>query len=213
MRRIFGARFDKSPIQTVDKLTEFVKSRAAYIAQTSLFGYLKTRMGTKFRYVFTDDKFLPSINHAKWLTYCACLSDLSIFAAATAAAENRLDPALTRNLAAHIFSLSLEDTFDDDDARNVIDDVGAAFEARLDDTHWPTAAVGEAAFVASPQVLIDSAPIADALKHEDRDIVINSIRFRWRDIREQLRKRIDADAICADWRPKSEADATGVRTG
>ena len=79
-RRIFGIRFDKSAIQNFDSLTEFVQTRSAYVAQTSLYGYLKTRMGTRFRQVFEDDKFLPSINLAKWQTYGACLSDLTVFA-------------------------------------------------------------------------------------------------------------------------------------
>ena len=65
--------------------------------------------------------------------------------------------------------------------------------------HWPNAAMGEASFTESPSVLIDTAPIADHLKKEDVDIVTNSIRFRWRDVREQLRTRIDADAVSRDW--------------
>ena len=88
-RRIFGVRFDKSPIQTLDSLVEFIQSRAAYVAQTALYGYLKTRMGTRFRVIFEDDEFAPSINNAKWSTYGACLSDLTVFAAATVGAEER----------------------------------------------------------------------------------------------------------------------------
>ena len=68
-RRIFGIRFDKSAIRNVDDLAEFIQTRSSYVAQTSLYGYLKTRMGTRFRQVFEDDKFLPSINKAKWRTY------------------------------------------------------------------------------------------------------------------------------------------------
>ena len=206
LRKIFGTRFDKSPIQTVDKLIEFIHTRSAYVAQTALYGYLKTRMGTRFRYVFTDEKFVPSINHSKWLTYGACLSDLSIFAAAMSAKTNRLQPTQIRALAEQCFTTALEHTFDDDDSAKVIEEVREAFLARLDDVHWPNAAVGEAAFAASPQVLIESAPIADALKNEDRNIVINSIRFRWRDVREQLRRRIDAEAICAEWLSTSGLD-------
>lgn len=211
LRRIFGTRFDKTPIQTADKLIEFIHSRSAYVAQTSLYGYLKTRMGTKFRYVFTDEKFLPSINHSKWLTYGACLSDLSIFAAATSAKGNRLEPKQIRDLAEYCFAMALERTFNDEASAGAIEQVREAFFARLDDVHWTDAAVGEAAFATSPQVLIDSAPIAEALKKEDREIVTNSIRFRWRDIREQLRKRIDEDAICADWLSKAGLDTSQNR--
>ena len=88
-------------------------------------------------------------------------------------------------------------------AMMAIDEVRAEiverFEARIKLTHWPNAAIGENAFTSSPEVLLDSAPIADELKEHDIEIVTNSVRFRWRDVREQLRKRIDRDAICAEW--------------
>ncbi len=198
-RRIFGIRFDKSAIQNVENLTEFVQTRSAYVAQTSLYGYLKTRMGTRFRQVFEDDKFLPSINKAKWLTYGACLSDLTVFAAALTGAENRLEKNEISGLARKCFETAIQQTFDDAEAGEVRAEIVERFEARIKQTQWPNAAIGENAFTSSPEVLLDSAPIADELKERDVEIVTNSIRFRWRDVREQLRKRIDCEAICAEW--------------
>ncbi len=198
-RRTFGIRFDKSAIQNVDNLAEFIQTRSAYVAQTSLYGYLKTRMGTRFRQVFEDDKFLPSINKAKWRTYGACLSDLTVFAAALTGVENRLRENEIADLARRCFEAALEQTFDGAEADEVRAEIVERFEARIKQTHWPNAAVGEYAFTSSPEVLLDSAPIADELKEQDVEIVTNSIRFRWRDVREQLRKRIDREAICAEW--------------
>ena len=198
-RRVFGIRFDKSEIQSVDILAQFIQTRSAYVAQTSLYGYLKTRMGTRFRQVFEDDKFLPSINKAKWRTYGACLSDLTVFAAAIAGSENRLKKNEISNLARRCFETAVEQTFDGAEADEVRAEIVESFEARVKRTHWADAAVGENAFTSSPEVLLDSAPIADELKEQDVEIVTNSIRYRWRDVREQLRKRIDRDAICAEW--------------
>ena len=199
-RRTFHIRFDKSAIQGVDDLVEFIQTRSAYVAQTSLFGYLKTRMGTRYRQVFEDDKFLPSINQAKWRTYGACLSDLTVFAAAITGFENRLSEDEVSNLARKCFEAAVQQTLDDAEAGEVRAEIVERFEARIKQTHWPNAAIGETAFTSSPKALLDSAPIADELKAQDAEIVTNSIRFRWRDVREQLRKRIDRDAICAKWR-------------
>ena len=198
-RRIFGIRFDKSAIQSIDNLSEFIQTRSAYVAQTSLYGYLKTRMGTRFRQVFEDDKFLPSINKAKWRTYGACLSDLTVFAAAITGSENRLEENGISDLARKCFTAAVQQTFDDAEAAEARGKIVERFKARIKQTHWPKAAIGENAFTSSPKVLLDSAPIADELKEQDVEIVTNSIRFRWRDVREQLRKRIDCDAICAEW--------------
>lgn len=199
LRRIFAIRFDKSAIQSIDNLVEFLQTRSAYVAQTSLYGYLKTRMGTRFRQVFEDDKFLPSINKAKWQTYGACLSDLTVFAAAITGSENRLEDNRISDLAAACFETAVRQTFEGAEAGEVRAEIVESFEARLKLTHWPNAAIGEHAFSSSPEVLLEAAPIADELKEQDVEIVTNSIRFRWRDVREQLRKRIDRDAICAEW--------------
>ncbi|HUS54505.1 MAG TPA: hypothetical protein VMY41_10940 [Thermohalobaculum sp.] len=198
-RRVFGVRFDTSAIQNIDSLADFIQTRSAYVAQTSLYGYLKTRMGTRFREVFDDDKFLPSINKAKWRTYGACLSDLTVFAAAITGSENRLSDIEVSDLAHRCFSASVQQTFNDAEAADVRAEVVDSFNARIKQTLWPNAAIGENAFTSSPMVLLESAPIADEFKAQDAEIVTNSIRFRWRDIREQLRKRIDCDAICAEW--------------
>jgi len=200
LRRIFAIRFDKRRIQTVESLVEFIQTRAAYVAQTSLYGYLKTRMGTRFPQIFKDEAFLPSINIAKWRTYAACLSDLSIFAAATSGIENGLDEPEISALARHCFEIAMRQTFDDAEAGGTGDEIAAGFDKRISLVVWHDAAAGEKAFTFSPHELIDSAPIADELKQLDREIVTNSIRFRWRDVREQLRSRIDRQAICADWR-------------
>jgi hypothetical protein len=199
-QRTFGIRFDKSAIESVDKLAEFIQTRSAYVAQTSLYGYLKTRMGTRFRQIFEDDKFLPSINKAKWQTYGACLSDLTVFAAALTGVENRLGENEISDLARRCFAAAVRQTFDEAEAGEGRAEIVERFEERVKLTHWANAAIGENAFTSSPKVLLESAPIADELKARDVEIVTNSIRFRWRDVREQLRRRIDRDAICAEWR-------------
>ena len=52
--------------------------------------------------------------------------------------------------------------------------------------------------------LLRFAPIADELKALDEEIVINSTRFRWRDIRNQLKTRIRPDVILTDFLSHSQ---------
>ena len=73
------------------------------------------------------------------------------------------------------------------------------FASRSGLTDWDAAGVGETAFSKSPNALVEFAPVVDEYKEADREIVMNSIRFRWRDVREQLRKKIDPEAIVQDW--------------
>ena len=69
--------------------------------------------------------------------------------------------------------------------------------ARLDKTDWGAATQGEAAFVDSPQGLIQAAPVIEGFKELDREIVVNSIRYRWMDVRRQARERLETAALAA----------------
>jgi len=73
-------RRESGPIATVDELAGFVSTRAAFTAQKTLYGYLKTRMGTRYPTMFEDDAFVASIDIAKLHVYAACLADLALFA-------------------------------------------------------------------------------------------------------------------------------------
>ncbi|MDH3335917.1 MAG: hypothetical protein OEL50_04660, partial [Rhodospirillaceae bacterium] len=63
-------------------------------------------------------------------------------------------------------------------------------------------AVGESAFYPSLAALVEWAPIADELKALDEEIVRNSMRFKWKKVRDDLDQLLDADAVMADWRNK-----------
>ncbi len=199
-----AARRDE-PIVAVGDLVEFVNSRSAFIAQTSLYGYLKTRMGTRYPEMFQDDAFVVSINRAKWDVCAACLSDLTVFAAGHCVLSGALAREEAGSFAAAIFDHAIESAFCDSDARPAKNVAVPAFAARLAETDWQTVGDGANAFTRSPGQLVRSAPVTDAFKADDREIIVNSIRFRWREVREHLRKHADVDAICTDWRAINSA--------
>ena len=195
--RLLPHRFDSEPISSISSLAEFIETRAAHVAQTSLYGYLKNRMGTRYPEHFQDDAFVASINQAKWRVYAACLSDLTIFSAGYCL-EGRQEDA--EGLARHLFALALNNSFADDDAAKARPDAEAAFNTRLGFVDWSVAGKGEAAFSQSQTDLVKWAPVTDEFKQQDSEIVMNSIRFRWREVREQLRKRAVPAAIVEEWR-------------
>jgi len=190
-------RFISGPIATVGDLADFVQTRSAFVAQTSLFGYLKERMGTSYQKYFEDEAFAESIRISQVRVYRACAADLAIFAAALVAERAGLDGAEAKTLAAHCYRYALENS-GADESRFAPEDV-ERFDERAGRTIWANAAIGENAFFESPPELIEAAPVIEQFKNWDREIVTNSIRFRWRDIREQLRKRIAAEDVSRDF--------------
>lgn len=210
--RLFGLRtepFRKGPIDSVESLALFVQTRASFIGQSSLYGYLKTRMGTSFRKYFEDDVFSRSIRISAIKVFSSCLADLAIFAAATAGRQGALTAEETAALARYCFERSLARHLDGPDHLHVPDGTLPAFNARTRQTDWSKAAEGESAFAGSARDLVRYAPVIDEYKGSDAGIVRNSIRFRWRDVRADLRKRIQPAAIAADYRQGAFVDPAG----
>lgn len=203
LARVFSERFDRTPIDSRGVLVRFVRTRAAYIAQESLYGYLKTRMGTKFPQYFQDAEFSRSIRSASLKLYISCLSDLTVFAVAVISHEAEIGRDESIALARDCFGAALKEGFEAADNEPVPVNARAEFDARLDRVLWANAARGENAFMGSAGDAIAYAPVIDEFKRLDGTIVSNSIRFRWRDVREQFRRRMDSTALVAEHRNNS----------
>ena len=82
LRRQFAQGFRRRPEPVVDRagFRRFLHTRSNYLAQYSLYGYLRTRTGVRFPELFNDDAFVRSINIAKWHVWLACLADLAVYA-------------------------------------------------------------------------------------------------------------------------------------
>lgn len=196
---LFGIGGDRSALDSVAAVQSFVATRSAYIAQKTLYGYVKTRMGTRHIAMFDDKAMIASLNIARNQLFAACLSDLTIYAVGVSMHDLPPDNEQRVALAQWIYETSIADNAGNAppefDAAAVI----AAFAQRAAATEWRVAAARADNFTASPVALYRWAPIADNLKRLDREIVENSVTFAWRDVREQFNKRLSAARVAADW--------------
>jgi len=203
----FGSR--RKPIATVDELIAFIHTRSVFVAQTTLYGYLKTRMGTRYRQYFEDEVFSRSIRAAAAKTATGCVSDLSIFAIALLSEEgDRLTAIEAQEAATYCFRRACDHAFSGPDRDELPLDLQSNFDARAALTDWAHASIAENAFSRSPQDLVRYAPVIDEYKDLDHTIVTNSIRFRWREIRDELRSRLVAEDVRRDW--QKHASSSGA---
>ena len=178
-------------------LERFLDTRASHIAQTTLYGYFRTRAGTRFPVLFDDDVFAVSINHAKWQMWLACLSDLAVYAGGLLALRSRADPAACGALVRRSVDAILERTGTPGDSGPRFVEGVREVRERLGRCDWNAVADDESAFTASPEALVRHAPIMTELMALDEEIVRNSVRFKWQEIRRELRSILDADAVLA----------------
>ena len=201
--RSIAERFDRTPIDTVERLNLFARTRASYVAQTALFDYLKARMGTQFREYFMDDEFSRAIHDSSIRVFVSSLSDLTVHVVAAIADSERLRQSESEAMARQCFDRGMLDGLADVDDRKIPADARIAFDRRLRETRWPAAAAGEAAFALSPVDLVRHAPVIDEFKQLDRQIVATSVGHKWREVRRAFRNRAVPERIAADWRSAS----------
>ena len=77
-------------IKSKNDLENFIQERSAHVTQTTLYGYLKTRIGVKYIAMMEDERFLKSINLAKWNIYVVALADCAFYVFSYLVSEKNL---------------------------------------------------------------------------------------------------------------------------
>jgi hypothetical protein len=189
------ARFD--PIRDPGRLGAFLSTRSAHVAQTSLYGYLRTRAGTRFPELFANDPFIELLNIAKWHIWLDSVADLAVFAGALLRRGNGAPQERISALMLAVVDQVLADAGTPPDAGPEFASHAERVRARISMCDWSVSTEDESAFSESPQSLVRWAPMVDDFKQLDAEIVRNSVRFRWQEIRRELRQLLDPASVLA----------------
>tara|TARA_X000000368_G_C22835662_1_gene625351 strand:- start:126 stop:749 length:624 start_codon:yes stop_codon:yes gene_type:complete len=183
---LFRAFVPKKKISNVDELEEFIQTKSAWVTQVTLYGYLKTRMGTRYVLHFENDKFMESVNMAKWNMYAVALQDLTFFTFSNLKANFNYQG--MKN-AEEIFFKILDDEISNKMPLDVIEEAKRSFNERLESINWDTYH-NDLPFNPSALSLFKWAPIADELKKLDRKIVLNSVILKWDVVKKEFKERV-----------------------
>ena len=183
---LFKAFIPKKKISNLDELENFIQSKSAWVTQVTLYGYLKTRMGTRYVLHFENDKFMGSVNQAKWNIYSVALQDLTFF---TFSYLKTFFNYQDINKAKEIFFKILDDETTNNMPLDVIEEEKKNFDERLQNINWDNY-YSDLPFNPSALSLFKWAPIADELKILDRKIVLNSMILKWDIVKKEFKERI-----------------------
>ena len=183
---LFKAFIPKKKIRKLDELENFIQSKSAWVSQVTLYGYLKTRMGTRYVLHFENDKFMGSVNLAKWNMYAVALQDLIFFIFSNLKTNFNYQDL---NNAEEIFFKILDDEISNKMPLDIIEEAKRNFKERLKTIDWDTH-YNDLPFNPSALSLYKWAPIADELKELDRKIVLNSVILKWDVVKKEFKERI-----------------------
>ena len=161
-------------ISSKEDLKDFIQARSAHVTQTTLYGYLKTRMGHKFTLMVDDETFSKSINLAKWNIYMVALADCAFYVFSYLITEKNLK----ENDCKDIYLSIIEDEKKNGLTEEIFEKAKSDFLKRLEDVDFKKYYL-ENAFKESGLALYNWSPIADELKVLDKEIVLNSIKLKW----------------------------------
>ena len=161
-------------INSKEDLKNFIQERSAHVTQTTLYGYIKTRIGSRYAMMFEDEVFLKSINLAKWNIYMAALTDCTFYVFSYLIDKK----SLKQNDSLEIFMEILGNERSNGLENKLFEDTKLEFNQKLREIDWKTYHQTNP-FRNSGLSLLKWSPIAENLKIFDKEIVLNSIKLKW----------------------------------
>jgi len=91
----------------------------------------------------------------------------------------------------------LQETEISHEAGSDFDTAREKVQQRISTNDWTLDRDDDTIFSQSPEALYYWSPIADELKQRDEEIVRNSVRFRWIEVRRSARALIDIESLAS----------------
>ena len=161
-------------IKSKNDLQKFIQQRSAHVTQTTLYGYLKTRIGVKYTAMVEDEVFSKSINIAKWNIYMVAIADCTFYTFSYLINEKNLKDNDSKEIFLNIIEKEKANGLSDDIYLKAKQNFLNRYE-KIDFNKYCL----DNPFKESCLALYDWAPIADELKTLDKEIVLNSMRLKW----------------------------------
>ena len=161
-------------IKSKNDLQKFIQQRSAHVTQTTLYGYLKTRIGVKYTAMVEDEVFSKSINIAKWNIYMISIADCAFYTFSYLISEKNLKENDCKEIYLDIIEKEKVNGLSDE----IFHKAKKEFLNRYEKIDFHKYYLDNP-FKESCMALYNWAPIADELKTLDKEIVLNSMRLKW----------------------------------
>ena len=161
-------------ISSEDNLKNFIQESSAHVTQTTLYGYIKTRIGSRYAIMFEDSTFVDSINIAKWNIYMSALSDCTLYTYSFLIDQKNFK----ENNAELVFNSIIEKEKENGLELKLFQESKLNFNQKIKKINF-NKFYQEDPFKDSCNALYKWAPIAEELKILDKEIVLNSMKLKW----------------------------------
>ncbi len=196
----------KPPIDTREKLVEFLDTRAAYLIQKNIFDYARARSGPYFSHIIKEAAFKHSVEVSRWTGYptgLAALAEIVRGILFEDAERKALNDAVSSAALAAFDKYPVPEVLGDEawsSARKLLIERLAQI-----DSHPPKFA--KDVILPYAQILYDSQPIHEELRKRDFEMIQAQLRINLVSMHDEFESRVKKQALLADLGVAPRSDA------
>lgn len=187
----------KPPIDTREKLIEFLDTRAAFLIQKNIFDYARARSGPYFSQIIKEDAFKHSVEVSRWTGYptgLAALAEIVRGILFDDAERKPLNDAVSSAAVAAFDKYPVPEVLGEEvwkKARETLIERLAQI-----DSHPPKFA--KDVILPYAQILYDSQPIHEELRKRDFEMIQAQLRINLVNMHDEFESRVKKAALLAD---------------
>jgi len=187
----------KPPIDTREKLIDFLDTRAAFLIQKNIFDYARARSGPYFSQIIKEQAFKDSVEVSRWTGYptgLAALAEIVRGVLFNDAERKTLNAAVSSAALAAFDKYPVPAALGDEiwkKARQTLIE-----RLALIDMHPPKFV--KDVILPYAQVLYDSQPIHEELRKRDFEMIQAQLRINLVTMHDEFEKRINKAALLSD---------------
>jgi hypothetical protein len=197
MLRAFVDWVRPPPVRTAAALHELLERQAARLTTQSTVNFCRVKASANAKKLFSEKVFRSGLHACRWEAYAVILADAARVAEAylRPCAGERIEEIAERLADFHARCLAVEPRPHGGDWAEATQELRHSLaRARMAE---PLMAHDIA--VVSGNRVFDLLPIHKSLRREDREVIVNQIRFGFASLRQELDRRGDPGAIVADY--------------
>lgn len=187
----------KPPIDTREKLIEFLDTRAAFLIQKNIFDYARARSGPYFSQIIKEKAFQDSVEVSRWTGYATGLAALAEIARGVLfndASRKPLNDAISSAALAAFDKYPVPAALGEETWKKARETL--VERLALIDSHPPKFA--KDVILPYAQILYDSQPIHEELRKRDFEMIQAQLRINLVTMHDEFEKRVKRAALFSD---------------
>ena len=206
MAALLASLFQRTPkFHGADGLREFLRTRSAFVSQKCTYEYCRARAGLMWDKLMLEQAFLDAVEVSRWEALVAVYGDLALIVEGwlrPALPDRRVQAALAEILTAEGAKFLAGFPLPTHRREHGWGQDMADLRARLSEAQLAPPRQPQDIARTSGDRIYETLPIHTNFKNFDRELVVNSVRFQFVRVNEDMQRQCDRDSIIRELFPQ-----------